>query len=143
MDFIKKQINNLIEKKENCVNSVMLTGLSLCPLGKLIGLFPAHSLELQLQMGVSCRETDARSEVGVKIKPVKSHEMRPLNNHHPNQFVRRPGEADGLQRNVLSGRSLGTSKSISHTNTRAGETAGEMSARDSTEERDAPTNNSV
>ena len=39
-------------------------------------------------------------------KPVKSYEICPLNNQRLNQFVQRPREAGGLQRNVWSGRSL-------------------------------------
>lgn len=39
-------------------------------------------------------------------KPVKSYKICPWNNQRPNQFVQRPREAGGLQRNVWSGRSL-------------------------------------
>lgn len=65
------------------------------------------------------READAlcKEKVGGGGESVKSWEMWPLNNQRPNQFVQRPRGAGGLQRNVLSGRSLGASKSISQTNT--------------------------
>lgn len=64
------------------------------------------------------READAlcKEKVGGGGKSVKSWGKWPLNNQRPNQFVQRPREAGGLQRNVLSGRSLGASKSISQTN---------------------------
>lgn len=45
-------------------------------------------------------------EWDVERSQSKSYEICPLNNQRPNQFVQRPREAGGLQRNVWSGRSL-------------------------------------
>lgn len=72
------------------------------------GLLQLYPAERQLDMGVSLREADAQRKVrvGGGKKPVKSYEICPLNNQRPNQFVQRPRDAGGLQRNVWSGRSL-------------------------------------
>lgn len=72
---------------------------------------PPSAVSCREAAGYGCefeREADAwwKVRVGGGEKPVKSYEICPLNNQRPNQFVQRPREAGGLQRNVWSGRSL-------------------------------------
>lgn len=91
-------------------------------------------------VGERGRYTEREVRGGGGGKPVKSYEICPLNNQRPNQFVQRPREAGGLQRNVWSGRSLTAHPSPylrqTHNSQSLSEFREEMARRDGTEERD-------